>query len=43
MIYKSVPVNIASALMIAAAIALSPIYGLWLFSGMVADRLERRR
>jgi hypothetical protein len=37
MIYKSIPVNIVCALMITAAILLSPIYGLWLLGGMFCD------
>lgn len=43
MTYKSIPVNIACAVLIAAAILISPIYGLWLLGGVVADKLERRR
>jgi len=42
MIYGSWWVNTVCFLAICAAVLLSPVWGIWLCGGMVADNLERR-
>jgi hypothetical protein len=43
MIYGSWWVNTICFLAICGAVVLSPLYGLWVGCGMLADRADRRR
>jgi phosphate/sulfate permease len=43
MVMQTAMVNVVRWLMILTAIVLSPLYGLWIAGGMLADARERKR